>query len=102
MQLTRDSVLQIVLSVLQELGEDLGINELQKVDESTRLFGARSCLDSMNLINLIAEVEEQLFFFFLIEITLANQSAMSRTASPFRRVSTCVDYIMELVSKNNS
>ena len=102
MEITRDSALQIVLSVLQELGEDLGIDKLQEADESTRLFGARSHLDSMNLVNLIAEIEEQLSDEFEIEITLANQSAMSRTASPFRRVSTCVDYIMELVGKNNS
>ena len=102
MQLTRDSALQLVLNVLQELGEDLGKEELQHVDETTRLFGARSPLDSMNLVNLIAEIEEQLSDEYDIEVTLANQSAMSRTASPFRRVSTCVDYIMELVDKHDS
>ena len=56
----------------------------------------------MNLVNFIADTEERLSDDFGIEITLANQSAMSRTHSPFRRVSSCVDYIMELIAASAS
>lgn len=102
MPANRENVLALVLDVLRELGEDLDKSELTHADESTRLFGARSALDSMNLVNLIADVEERLSDDFGIEITLANQSAMSRTASPFRKVSTCVDYILELAAGDDS
>ncbi|NCG08011.1 MAG: hypothetical protein GWO81_00305 [Verrucomicrobia bacterium] len=84
------------------MGEDLDRPELASADESTRLFGARSPLDSMNLVNFIADVEERLSDDFRIDITLANQSAMSRTHSPFRRASSCIDYIMECITEHKT
>ena len=102
MQATRNDITNIVLETLHELGEDIQNADLSTADETTRLFGARSPLDSMNLVNFIADVEERLSDDFEIDITLANQSAMSRTHSPFRRVSSCIDYIMELIKEDQS
>mgnify|MGYP002631269679 CR=1 FL=1 len=94
----RTEISKIILQTLHELGEDLEKPELQTADESTRLFGARSELDSMNLVNFIADVEERISDEFEIDLILANQSAMSRSHSPFRRVSSCIDYVMELIA----
>ncbi|CAA6676771.1 MULTISPECIES: hypothetical protein [unclassified Lentimonas] len=102
MQPTRNDIATIVLETLHELGEDLEKEELTTADETTRLFGARSSLDSMNLVNFIADVEERISDDFEIDITLANQSAMSRTHSPFRRVSSCIDYTMELIAEHQA
>ncbi len=99
MPLERTEIAALVLKTLHELGEDLEKPELAAGDESTRLFGARSSLDSMGLVNLIADIEEHLSEEHQVDITLANQSAMSRTHSPFRRVSSCIDYILELVAE---
>lgn len=96
----RNQIANIVLQTLRELGEDVGIDELKAVDETTRLLGARSALDSINLVNFIADVEERISDELGIEIVLANQNALSRTHSPFRRVSVCIDYIMELIAEN--
>jgi len=102
MQPTRNDIATIVLETLRELGEDIKNTDLLTADETTRLFGARSPLDSMNLVNFIADVEERLSDDLEIDITLANQSAMSRTHSPFQRVSSCIDYIMELIKEDQS
>ena len=102
MPLNRDTTLKIVLETLHELGEDLERPELLDANEKTRLFGARSALDSINLVNLIADLEERLNDDFDVEITLADQTAMSQTNSPFRRVGSCVDYIMKLISEQES
>lgn len=102
MQPTRNDIATIVLETLRELGEDLEKEELTAADEATRLFGARSPLDSMNLVNFIADVEERISDDYEIDITLANQSAMSRTHSPFRRASSCIDYIMELIAEDQA
>jgi len=99
MPITRNQVLQIFLRQLHELGEDLDSPELMDADETTRLFGSRSALDSINLVNLIADMEEALHDEYGIEILLANDSAMSRTSSPFRKVGTSVDYILELINE---
>jgi acyl carrier protein len=100
MSLDRKAILALVQTSLKELGEDLNKEALLSTDENTRLFGSRSALDSMNLVNLIADIEERLSEDYNIDITLANQSAMSRTHSPFRKVSSCVDYILELITSN--
>ena len=98
----RNEIADIVLKTIRELGEDIGIDELKTADEKTRLFGTKSTLDSINLVNFIADVEDCISDEFGIEIVLANQNAISRTHSPFRRVSSCIDYIMELISENRS
>ncbi|MAV39347.1 MAG: hypothetical protein CML12_02040 [Puniceicoccaceae bacterium] len=97
MSIDRQNLLELVQTVLRELGEDLGKEAFLQTDESTPLFGSRSSLDSMNLVNVITDIEERLSDDYNIHITLANASAMSRTRSPFRRIGTCVDYIMELI-----
>lgn len=102
MHSNRAQVAKIVIDVLYELGEDLDKEELKVADENTRLFGARSAMDSMNLVSFIADVEERVSDELNIEIVLANQSAMSRMHSPFRKVSSCIDYITELISDDVS
>ncbi|MGZ0656498.1 hypothetical protein ACWPKO_07400 [Coraliomargarita sp. W4R53] len=99
MATNREQVLQIILETLHELGEDLELPELLKADENTRLFGARSALDSMNLVNFIAEVEERVSDDLGVDILLANQNAMSMTHSPFRKVASCADYALTLINK---
>ena len=98
----RNQIANIVLKTLRELGEDLEIDALKAADEDTRLFGAKSALDSMNLVHFIADVEERLSDELNVEIVLANQNAISRKNSPFRRASNCIDYIMELIAESKS
>ena len=47
----RNHITDIVLKTLNELGEDIGVDELKTADEKTRLFGTKSALDSINLIS---------------------------------------------------
>ena len=98
----RTQIAAIVLETLRNLGEDLDLEKLKEAGEQTRLFGAKSALDSMNLVSFIADVEERIADEMEIEIVLANQSAVSRTHSPFRKVSSCIDYIMELINESDS
>ena len=98
----RNDIAKIVLETLHELGEDLNIDALKIADEQTRLFGVKSSLDSIALVNFIADVEERISDELEIEIVLANQNAMSRTHSPFRKVSSCIDYIVELITNGTS
>jgi acyl carrier protein len=102
MRIERQTLLELLQTILRELGEDLGKETLLQTDERTPLFGSRSDLDSMNLVNIITEIEERLSDDYDINITLASSSAMSRTRSPFLRVGSCVDYILELIEKQNN
>lgn len=95
---TRQQSLALVLKRLHSLGTELGKAELQAATESTVLFGGRSCLDSMGLVTLIADLEEDIYRECGVRVTLADEKAMSRLTSPFRQVSLLAEYIIELVN----
>tara|TARA_X000000368_G_scaffold415978_1_gene408869 strand:- start:373 stop:681 length:309 start_codon:yes stop_codon:yes gene_type:complete len=101
MSIDKTTLLQLIQTVLKELGEDLEKNSLLDTNEMTPLFGSKSDLDSINLVNLITDIEERLSDEHDIVITLASASAMSSTRSPFLRVGSLVNYILELIKKDN-
>lgn len=75
---------------------DMGVNS---IDESTRLLGSGSMLDSLGLVTLIVDIEQEIEDQFGISITIANERAMNQTKSPFRSIQTLVEYIELLVKE---
>ena len=96
--ITRPQSLSLVLNRLHSLGRELNKPALLHADESTRLFGDGACLDSMGLVTLIADLEEDIYRECGARVTLADEKAMSRLTSPFRRVGLLADYILEVVN----
>lgn len=96
--ITRQQSLNLVLKRLQALGQELGKPELQNAQESTRLFGDGSHLDSMGLVTLIADLEEDIYRECGARVTLADEKAMSRLTSPFRRVDLLAKYVYEITN----
>jgi acyl carrier protein len=77
------------------LGAEMGKPELGQATDETHLLGGQSPLDSIGLVTLIADLEGDIQREFGKSVTLADEKAMSRTLSPFRKVGTLVDYIDE-------
>ena len=69
--------------------------DAQKVTEDTHLIGGNSPLDSISLVSLIVEIEQQVNDRFGVMITLADDRAMSETRSPFRTVGTLAALIAQ-------
>lgn len=69
------------------------------LSETTSLFGSESELDSLDLINLIVSIERDLSTQLNIEVTLADDEALSQEVSPFTSVRTLIDYIQKITSK---
>ena len=63
-------------------------------------FGDDGLLDSLGLVALIVDVEEALSARTERRITLADDRAMSQTASPFRTVGSLADYALTLVRED--
>lgn len=86
-----------VLQAVKELNEQLPSE--QQIEESgkAKLFGREAPLDSIGLVNLIVTVEEQISDELDVELTLANEKAMSRRTSPFQSVETLIEFIEELI-----
>lgn len=85
----------LVLRRLALLGAEMGKPELAQATDETHLLGGQSPLDSIGLVTLIADLEGDIQREFGKSVTLADEKAMSRTLSPFRKVGTLVDYIDE-------
>jgi acyl carrier protein len=66
-------------------------------DENPAIFGAGAPLDSLGLVNLLADLEYKIGEEFGREVVLASEQAMSRSRSPFRDVASLTDYIVELL-----
>jgi acyl carrier protein len=64
--------------------------------DTTALFGIDSALDSMGLVALVLDIEEQLADRLGVEVTLMDERALSRRHSPFRTVGTLTDYVVEI------
>jgi hypothetical protein len=92
--LTRSEALQLVLRRLAALGHELGKPELERADEQTRLFGETAVLDSIGLVTLIADLEEDIRRATGRDVVLADEKAMSRLTSPFRRAGLLADHIV--------
>jgi hypothetical protein len=80
--LNREQALALVLRRLAALGRELGKPVLEQADEQTRLFGEAAALDSIGKT-----------------VTLADEKAMSRLTSPFRRVDLLAEYVVEIVAR---
>jgi len=63
------------------------------------IFGPGGVLDSLDLVNFLADLEYRLDEEYGREIVLASERAMSRSRSPFRDVDSLAGYIVELLAE---
>lgn len=95
----RDSLRGCVRLAIEELNEQLPPEQHVEDKPDAKLFGQGAPLDSLGLVNLIVAVEEQLVDELDVEVTLANEKAMSRRTSPFQSVDSLLDFIEELIQE---
>jgi hypothetical protein len=95
----KDKILQLVYAALKDAGEELGNAELSRPGPETRLYGRQGLLDSLALVNVLADVEQRVADGLGKTITLADERAMSQKRSPFASASTLADYIELLLSE---
>lgn len=95
---TRDDAVRLVLARLARFGQELSQPALAQADEQTRLFGKASPLDSIGLVTLMSDLEGDIHKACGVWVTIADEKAMSRLTSPFRRVGLLADHIVEIVA----
>lgn len=91
--MTCEKISEIVCSLVRENcareGRDI------TPDAFTPLIGGKRVLDSMGLVNLIADIETALLDEG-VEVVLMSETAMSERLSPFRSVGALCGYIERL------
>ena len=93
--MNNEKIFQLVKASLEELNEELDYSNLRDVTWETSIAGGQSNLDSLSLVTLIVHLETQIERAFHKKILLADEKAMSARNSPFRNVTSLVDFIAE-------
>ena len=93
----RSQIEALVIESVHLLAEDFEIKVLGTLDANTCLYGADAPLDSMALVNLIADIEDAVSEQFDASITLADEKAMSAKNSPFRSIDSLVEAIADRI-----
>jgi hypothetical protein len=92
--------------LFESIREYAGQTGLQiDVTEHTRLVGRDAPLDSLGLVMVLASFEAGINDAFGTQIVLADERAMSMERSPFRSVSSLVEYaciLLDQTGKNGN
>ncbi|GGS28226.1 MULTISPECIES: acyl carrier protein [Streptomyces] len=97
--MTREAIiLRLVHEAIDVVNEGLPPGAaLEKAPEVT-LFGVDGRLDSLGLVELLAETEVRLEEEFSVSVSLVNDKALSQRNSPFRSVGSLVTYVTDVVA----
>jgi acyl carrier protein len=85
----------LVLESVRLLAEDFEIEALKSPQSGTLLYGDGGALDSMALVNLIADVEEAVSEKYGASIVLVDEKAISAKNSPYRSVASLAEAVQE-------
>ena len=94
--ITSETVESVIFKALHTLNAERGPDEQIPVTPTTPLFGADSMVDSLGLVSLIVDVETTLNTDHGLEVSLADDRAMSRPKSPYTSVATLKEFVLEL------
>lgn len=95
----KEKITQVIFRTIDEINHQLAENHRIEKSTATALLGKSAVLDSLGLVNLIVTVEEEIEEQFGVNITLADERAISQERSPFRTIGTLVEYIYMLLKE---
>jgi hypothetical protein len=96
-QITKDQVLGILYSAIDELNETLPEDRRLAKSLDTPLFGRGTNLASVELVSLVMLAEQGVLEKTDRVVTLVDERAMSQRRSPFLTVETLADYVLALI-----
>ncbi|MCU0512908.1 MAG: hypothetical protein MUE40_10095 [Anaerolineae bacterium] len=105
MTMERDTLTGIILASVREfaqMSDKAQGHDLAALDEKTRLFGGSGLLDSLGLVSVLMDVEQQVNDSQGTAITIADERAMSQERSPFRSVGSLTDYVLTLLHEQGA
>ena len=97
--ITADVVDAVIYRALDAINLEREPDDQVPVATSTSLFGVDAALDSLEFVSLITDVETSINLEHGMDISLADERAMTRPLSPYSTVTTLRDYILELAQE---
>ncbi len=96
--LDRNTVLEAIFAAIEELNPQLAPERRLAGSEDALVFGEGAPFDSLDLVNFVMIVEQNIADATGRDIVLASEAAMSRKRSPYRSVGALADYAVEVAA----
>ncbi len=93
---TREQTIPLLMEALREILATVEDVDAAAATADTPLVGEGSPMDSIHLVQFVLESEERLASDLGVEVSLTDERAFSRSASPFRSVRSLADYVAEI------
>jgi acyl carrier protein len=94
-----ERILQCIYPAIDEVNELLSDQEILEKSLDTILFGELSSLNSLDFLNLLMAVEENLEEEFSVPVTITDEKAVSVENSPFKTVQSLANYIESIINE---
>lgn len=95
----RSQLIELIQTVVEDYLASSQEEASKELGEETRLFGRAGLLDSLGLVSVVLDIEQELSEARGIELSLADDRAMSQERSPFRSIGTLADYALSLMNE---
>lgn len=96
----RPELQRLVLEALADEGVSLPPDP--GLQGGLKLIGEGAALKSVGLVAMLVSVEQRLAEEFGVHVSLMDEHAMSQARSPFRNVTTLVDYLVSRLSEGTA
>ena len=83
---------KIYIIIISSLVESAGLTKDNLTDD-THIFGGKSKIDSLGLVTLLVSIEQKIEDEMNVNITIADERAMSQKNSPFKTVKSLTVFI---------
>jgi acyl carrier protein len=93
----QQKILKAIYDAVNETNERLPKEKRLIKSPETVLFGWSGQLDSLGLVGLIVAVEQNIQEEFGVDVTLADERALSQQNSPFKSIATLSEYVSVLL-----
>lgn len=101
MKIRAEQIYSVIFNSIGEINSVLPADKHLDKNENTVLYGQKSKLDSLGLVNLIVEVEQRLEDELGISVDLTDEKALSQKNSPFISVKSLTEYILNHLNETN-
>lgn len=93
LKISDEQIYRVIFNAIEEINCLLPDESRLDKKNNTVLYGQKSKLDSLGLVNLIVEVEQKMQDELGVSINLTDEKALSQSNSPFYSVDTLCKYI---------
>lgn len=93
----REEIINLIVTLTKSTLSQSGLSEIPAIEFNTPLYSSGGVLDSLGLVQLLADLEEEVYQKTEKQIVIADEKAMSMKISPFRSVSSLADYLSQML-----